>query len=216
MSGRAAGARSLREACVEEGLAIIGAGGIESLSLRDLARRLGVSHQAPYKHFPSRDHLLAEIVRRAFDDFAEALAAGERVGDAYEASRAMGVGYVGFALSRPLHYRLMFGGALPDADQHPEMMRSARRAFSLLRESLRRVFAASGTPISEADLDLESLVAWSSLHGVVSLLRTDAIGTLELDPRTIDGLVARALERVGSALGVAPPPIALPFARRES
>ncbi|MFX4450801.1 TetR/AcrR family transcriptional regulator, partial [Acinetobacter baumannii] len=40
------------------------------LSLRDVARRLGVSHQAPYKHFPSRDHILAEVVGRAYASFA--------------------------------------------------------------------------------------------------------------------------------------------------
>jgi AcrR family transcriptional regulator len=49
----------LREACVKQALEIIAKGGIDSLSLRDVARRLGVSHQAPYKHFPSRDHILA-------------------------------------------------------------------------------------------------------------------------------------------------------------
>lgn len=199
--------RNLREACVEEALSIIGSGGLETLSLRDLARRLGVSHQAPYKHFPSRDHLLAEIVRRAFDDFAAALAASEGQGDALSDSRAMGAAYVQFALSRPLHYRLMFGGALPDPAQHPDMMRSARRSFSLLRESLRRVFDATGTAVSETDLDLESLVAWSNLHGAVSLLHTDAVGALELAPGAIDALVGRSLERTASALGVIPSPI---------
>ena len=56
----------MREACVEEALAIVGEAGLEALSLREVARRLHVSHQAPYKHFPSRDHILAEVVGRAF------------------------------------------------------------------------------------------------------------------------------------------------------
>ncbi|MCG8692745.1 MAG: TetR/AcrR family transcriptional regulator, partial [Minwuiales bacterium] len=65
--------KDLREACVREALAIIDTSGVEELSLREVARRLGVSHQAPYRHFPSRDHILAEIVTRAFESFARYL-----------------------------------------------------------------------------------------------------------------------------------------------
>jgi AcrR family transcriptional regulator len=54
-------------------LAIIDSAGLEQLSLREVARRLYVSHQAPYRHFASRDHLLAEIVARAFEAFAQHL-----------------------------------------------------------------------------------------------------------------------------------------------
>lgn len=49
----------LREACVIAAQEVIAEKGVENLSLRDVARKLGVSHQAPYKHYPSRDHLLA-------------------------------------------------------------------------------------------------------------------------------------------------------------
>jgi AcrR family transcriptional regulator len=70
----------LPEACVTEALAIIRDVGIENLSLREVARRLGVSHQAPYRHFPSRDHLLAEVVDRCFRDFDAALGTGHDTG----------------------------------------------------------------------------------------------------------------------------------------
>ena len=66
---RAASAEDLKEACVVEALAMV-ARGPECLSLREVARRLGVPHHWPYKHFPTRDHLLAEIARRAFDHFS--------------------------------------------------------------------------------------------------------------------------------------------------
>src|SRR5690349_5193736 len=68
----------LKEACVRAAREVIAEKGIEQLSLREVSRKLGVSHQAPYKHYPSRDHLLAEVMRRCFQSFTEALDARER------------------------------------------------------------------------------------------------------------------------------------------
>jgi AcrR family transcriptional regulator len=60
----------LRDACIVAAQEVIAERGVENLSLRDVARKLGVSHQAPYRHYPSRDHLLAEVMRRCFQRFA--------------------------------------------------------------------------------------------------------------------------------------------------
>jgi AcrR family transcriptional regulator len=193
----------LKEACLAEALAIITQLGIEKLSLREVARRLGVSHQAPYRHFASRDHVLAEIVRRAFGQFALALSAPPQTDDPAADSLTMGMAYVQFALQEPLQYRLMFGGALPDPANHPEMMLGARDAFNVLRASLQRLFEARSEPFDKDAIDREALFAWSSLHGVVSLLRSDAIGTLDLAPTVRADFVAQALYRVGLALGIA-------------
>lgn len=194
----------LREACVTEAMAIIAQSGIEDLSMREVARRLGVSHQAPYRHFPSRDHILAEIVQRAFSEFATALQSPPQTDNAAQDSLAMGLAYVDFALSRPLHYQLMFGGALPEPGDHPEMLRGARKAFGVLRASLQRVFASRSQPYDQDRIDSEALFAWSSLHGLVSLMQTDALSTLDLSPQTRAGFTMHALQRVGAALGIAP------------
>gem|GEM_PF-1537080 len=126
----------LREACIREALAIIEVGGVESLSLREVARRLGVSHQAPYKHFPDRDHILAEIVRRAFESFATYLDSRPLTGDPINDMHEMGMAYLRYARTHPLQYRLMFSTPLPDPAQHPQMMQSARHAFDLLQMPL--------------------------------------------------------------------------------
>ncbi len=68
----------VREACLEEALAIIEESGVEALSLREVSRRLGVSHQAPYRHFTNRDDLLAELLSRCFEVFAAHLEARPR------------------------------------------------------------------------------------------------------------------------------------------
>lgn len=192
----------LREACLVEALAIINSSGVEKLSLREVARRLGVSHQAPYRHFASRDHLLAEIVQRAFGDFAVALRSAPHTDDPGADALAMGFIYVRFALTEPLKYRLMFGGSLPDPESHPEMMRGARDAFEVLRTALARLPEARGESPQREVIDSEALFAWSSLHGVVSLLRTDALGTLDLAQGTREAFVMQALQKIGAGLGI--------------
>jgi AcrR family transcriptional regulator len=185
-------------------MAIIEQEGLEKLSLRDVARRLGVSHQAPYRHFPSRDHVLAEIVRRAYAEFAAALRSTPITDNAAGDSLAMGVAYVQFALSHPLQYRLMFGSTLPDPHQHSEMMQGARDAFDVLRQTLGRVFATRPQPYDQEAIDREAMFVWSSLHGLVSLLRSDALNTLELSPETRSGITMHALQRIGFAVGIIP------------
>lgn len=201
-AGKPKAGLDLREACLAEALAIISAHGVEKLSLREVARRIGVSHQAPYRHFASRDHVLAEIVRRAFAEFAQALRGSPPTDDPAADSFAMGMAYVQFALAEPLKYRLMFGGTLPEPADHPDMMQGARDAFNVLRGSLIRLFEACAQQPDSDMIDHEALFVWSSLHGVVSLLRTDAIATLDLAPSARTEFVVHALQKVGAALGI--------------
>ncbi len=193
--------RDLREACVAEAMAIIAAEGVEKLSLREVARRLGVSHQAPYKHFPSRDHILAEIVARAFGDFARHLDAHPQSADADADLGRMGVAYLGYAISHPLEYRLMFGTPLPPGEDHPEMMRQARHAFALLCEGLRRRAVARGTSPGEDAIRLDALFIWSCLHGLAAIRSSAAAATLGLPASVMEASPGHVLGRIGDALG---------------
>ncbi|TKW79566.1 MAG: TetR/AcrR family transcriptional regulator [Bradyrhizobium icense] len=187
----------LREACVKEALAIIAKGGIDSLSLRDVARRLGVSHQAPYKHFPSRDHILAEVVGRAYADFAAHLEKRARSDDPYEDLGLLGRAYLDYARKHPLHYQLMFSTPLPDPAQHPDMMNKAEHAFASLREAIAKL------PGREpgADVELDALYAWSVVHGLASILQTRATQELGIRKATVAEATAHTLRRIGTALG---------------
>ena len=194
----------LKEACVAEALAIIASEGLENLSLREVARRLGVSHQAPYKHFPSREHLVAELVRRAFDDLAAALEARPRFDDPQEDSTGQGRAYVEYALRYPVNYRLMFGAPLPNPANHPDMMRSARGAFAQLRDGLALVFKAHGAPPGHFDLDLEAMYVWTTMHGLVSVLQTRAVTHLGLGEEVLEALPEHILKRIGMSFGGPP------------
>ena len=190
----------LREACLQEALAIIEADGVEQLSLREVARRLGVSHQAPYKHFPSRDHILAEIVARGFESFAQSLDERARSDDPREDLAEMLRAYLHFARAHPLQYRLMFGDLLPNLQKHPDMMRRAKYAFSLLCEGLRRLKQRNDGQHAEGLTDLDALFVWSSLHGLARILQSRALQTLELGPEVADAAVEHVVGRLDRAL----------------
>lgn len=174
--------------------------GIEKLSLREVARRLGVSHQAPYKHFASRDHIIAEMAARAFAGFAAHLDGRAQAVSPREDLGAMGRAYVEYALAHPLNYRLMFGTPLPDADEHPEMMRLARHAYALLEEALQRVHASEGREVPRDLVEKDALFVWSVMHGLVGILRSSVAPTLGISPELIAAVPEHVLSRIGSAL----------------
>ena len=128
----------LKEACVQAAREVIAEQGVEGLSMRDVARKLGISHQAPYRHFESRDHLLAEIMRRCFVDFADHLDHRAGSENTEEDLCSMGHAYLDYAQKKPLEYRLMFGTPWPEPAQHPELIENAVHAFDILRNNLRK------------------------------------------------------------------------------
>ncbi len=194
----------VREASVREALAIIAEHGVERLSLREVARRLGVSHQAPYKHFPSRDHLLAEVIARAFSSFADRLDARERSDDPAADLEAMGHAYLGFALERPLEYRLMFGTPLPEPAEHPTMLRQARHAFNLLEVAIGRLHAAQGRDDPELAAR-DALHVWATMHGLAGILRNDALSSLEISAEVLSSSVPHSFGRLSMGLAAEMP-----------
>jgi AcrR family transcriptional regulator len=193
--------RDLKEACVAEAMAIIAAEGVEKLSLREVARRLGVSHQAPYRHFPSRDHILAELVARAFAAFAAFLDRHPRTDDPDADMGRMGEAYLAYARDNPLAYRLMFGTPLPDWDEHPEMLRQARHAFSLLCDALRRRAVRRGEDKAEDVILRDALFVWSCLHGLAAIRCSDTAAALGIPAPLMEGMDGHVLARIGDALG---------------
>jgi len=188
--------RTLREACIDQAMRIIASDGVEALSLRDVARRLGVSHQAPYKHFASRDHIIAEIVVRAFAQLSAHLERRKRHTDPIEELASLGALYVGFARQQPLQYRLMFGTPLPDPDAHPEMMRQARVPFEVLRETIARLPGRGDA----REVERDALFAWATVHGLASILESRAGEQLGLHGRDIAEVTAHTLRRIGAAM----------------
>ncbi len=187
----------LKEACVQAAREVIAERGVEAWSMRDVARKLEISHQAPYRHFPNRDHLLAEIVKRCFIDFAAFLDEKSKV-EPQDELRAMGQAYMTYASTKPLEYRLMFGTPWPDPAVHPEVIKYAVHAFDLLRQHLIQVHGTS--PEHKKKAELEAMFIWSSLHGMATIEQSNVMNHLVLSNGVQDEARAFSMKMIGLAL----------------
>jgi AcrR family transcriptional regulator len=167
----------LKEACIQAARDVIAERGVEGLSMRDVARKLDISHQAPYRHFPSRDHLLAEIMRRCFEDFANFLDQSAKV-QSDDELRGMGEAYMTYAARMPLEYRLMFGTPWPEPAAHPELVKHAVHAFDVLRQNLLKKHGKKNGAKKQAEL--EAMFIWSALHGLATIEHSNVMQHLVL------------------------------------
>lgn len=157
---------NLRRALLDASLALITAEGLERFSMREVARRAGVSHQAPYHHFSDREAILAAIVAEGFQRLRDAsLAALEGLSDPAKRLSAIGKAYLDFALANPAHFKLMFRSELVREDRHEAAQACAQGAFDVLVSVAREVARKSG----QAD-HLVVLAGWSMVHGLATLM----------------------------------------------
>ncbi|MFD5876294.1 TetR/AcrR family transcriptional regulator [Streptomyces sp. NPDC060322] len=148
----------LRHALLTAALDVIGTDGPDALSLRDLARRAGVSHAAPAHHFKDRTGLLTAIAAEGYALFADALT------DAPDL-RERGVAYVRFATGHPAHFQVMFRPELHRADD-PDLRAAKARATEALRAGVSELPDADRGD----DTRLAGIAAWSLAHGFATLL----------------------------------------------
>jgi AcrR family transcriptional regulator len=188
----------LRDACIVAAQEVIAEHGIENLSLRDVARKLGVSHQAPYKHYPSRDHLLAEVMRRCFQRFATYLDARPHIDDPEKDLASLGEQYLRYAQQFPLEYRLMFSTTWPATALKAELVRDATHAFDVLRGVLKRIHGNSAAMREKVELD--ALYIWSTVHGLAGVMNGQCIDKLGLKASVRKNAVQHAMNRMGIGL----------------
>ncbi|MGW1841524.1 TetR/AcrR family transcriptional regulator [Streptomyces sp. NPDC001966] len=148
----------LRRAVLTAALDVIRTEGPGALSLRDLARRAGVSHAAPAHHFKDRTGLLTAIATEGYERFADALA------DAPDL-RERGVRYVRFATEHPAHFQVMFQPDLYRTDD-PGLLAAKDRASAELRAGVNGLSPAGRGD----DARLAGVAAWSLAHGFATLL----------------------------------------------
>jgi AcrR family transcriptional regulator len=163
-------ARGLKERLLEVTADLLATDGIEALSLREVARRAGVSHGAPLRHYPSLAALLSSVAAEGFRRLFAAVDAGVTAAgpDASARERLVGAahGYATFALANPGHFTLMFRPDLLDPNSE-EFAQAAPAAFSQLVELI-RAYQAEGWQPDVKPVHLAGAV-WGSVHGVTTL-----------------------------------------------
>jgi AcrR family transcriptional regulator len=177
---------------------VIAQQGAKALSLRDVARKLGVSHQAPYRHYPTRDDLLAEVLRQCFEEFALALSQRKPHLEPLDELGSLGDAYLAYAAQHPTEYALMFSDPWPQAAQHPLMAQAARFAFDELRAVLQRVYAQMPARRRSEWVDRDAVGIWAAMHGLASIARLDAHAALGLGPQArlrahVFGMIDRSM-----------------------
>lgn len=188
----------LKAACLQAARESIAEHGVERLSLREVARRLGVSHQAPYRHFPSRDHLLAEVIRQCFEDFARFLDSRDKQPAPEQDLDCLGTRYLQFAMERPLEYRLMFNTPWPEPAEEVGLVRDALHAFNILRKDLRSIHGSS--PDQQKQVDLDAMMIWSAMHGLASIMQSSAVRHLDLSEGLREQVPGYIMDRMRSLL----------------
>lgn len=184
----------LRRALIDAALELSMDKGVGSVSFREIARTVGVSQTAPYRHFPDLEHLLAAAsedglialrieLARAFDE-SEGAAPLERI-------EGLSRAYVRFSLRHRGHFRMMFGPGSPHPSTTPSLQAAARDTFQLF---LSKVSAAWPTP-SPRGIDARSatLHLWAVAHGVATLAIDGRAAFLGLDPSSAEQLSSRII-----------------------
>jgi AcrR family transcriptional regulator len=170
--------------------------GVAALSLREVARRAGVSHGAPAHHFGDKAGLLTALATQGFELFTQALAkARDDAGsDPQRRFAATGYAYVLFASEHRAHFEIMFRPELLRQDD--AALRAASDAsYAVLRGVVAEVQAAGF--LAGSDPEIVAIGAWSQAHGMATLWLT---GNLRTDPRYPDlESLARAVFPSGAA-----------------
>ncbi len=160
---------NLREALVEAALALIAEKGSAGFTVAEAARLAGVSPAAPYRHFRDAEALLAEVARRGFERFADALTAGWNDGrpDQFRAFEALGRAYLAFARDEPAYYAAMFETHIT-LEAYPGLLATSDRAFAILRDAAERLIATLPRDRRPPSLMI-ALHVWALAHGIASL-----------------------------------------------
>jgi AcrR family transcriptional regulator len=190
---------NLRTSLIETALKRLSEQNVETLSLRDLAQKTGVSIAAVYRHFPNKDALLAELAvdgfNRLISEWEQKLPDPAKVGAEARFSR-LGEIYVEFALASPAHYRLMFVHG--DLRRFPSLQEAAARCFGF-------VLAAASETVKEAGVKDKWVLptanaAWSLVHGYVMLSLGGRLTATDGKPHLPPGLLPHFLQLPKEAL----------------
>jgi AcrR family transcriptional regulator len=174
---------NLREALLKAALRLISEVGPTAFTLREVARRAGVSHNAPYRHFRDRDELMAAVSTEGYGELTRTMQeAVEHESNSLARLQQAGLAYVKFALRRPEHFTVMFDAPSSKPAQklcfspskmkikYPKAAEAAEESFRTLMNFVAACQQEGVLPAG--DTKALALLAWSMVHGTAKLAIT--------------------------------------------
>lgn len=152
--------------------------GVSGLSLRAIARDVGVTHAAPYRHFADKAGLIEAIATEGFEALGQEMASALATTQAVDRLRALGMGYVRFAVLNPAYFKVMFGPG------------QGEKQLDVLIETVRQAGAHG-----DRDAGHVALAAWCMVHGIATLAVDGRLSPADLDlaDDDVDGMVEALL-----------------------
>jgi len=189
---------NLREAMIEAALSLIAERGPAGFTYAEVARAAGVSPAAPYRHFPDRNALIAEVAKQGFERFAAELeAAATQAGPATPHGTAVAIierigrAYLAFARREPAAYAAMFEPGFPLEENAP-LLAASESAFGVMRRAAQTLSSALPKEVRPPAL-MVALHLWAMAHGVASLFVGRIAGAHRRLPMTPEELLEAGL-----------------------
>ena len=164
---------NLRETLLRAAIDLVGEVGPTAFTLREVARRAGVSHNAPYRHFRDKEDLMVAVATEGYRELTSTMAAAAaKEVCAVDRLKHAGLAYIEFALRRPEHFTVMFDAPFSGQSHHGSLD-AAKQAFSALVSFVKTAQdegeLTTGDPVEYAYL------AWTMVHGVAKLAITNRL-----------------------------------------
>ncbi|ADI31086.1 TetR/AcrR family transcriptional regulator [Methylotenera versatilis] len=164
--------QQLRTLIIDAARELFVARGVEAVTMREIAKRIGYSATSIYLHFADKEAVLRAILDVDMLALATSLNTILEIEDPVERMQALGYGYAEFALSFPNHYRLMFMAERIPCDPEKSSLQknnAEQDAYFLLKTVVNDVYLAGRFKAELQDVDLIAQIIWAGVHGVCSL-----------------------------------------------
>ena len=186
----------MKNALIKVGVQILSEEGVEGLSLRKLAQRAGVSHNAPYSHFQDKQSLIAAISTEGFKQLYNEL---DKAISAYpdDPRRQLQEGawaYVQFALNNTDTFKIMFSGVLEKEKEYPAFVEISHKTFERVVDVVHACQEAGVLPPEPADV--MAVAVWGMVHGMISLRLEGQISQTVLAAYDLRSIVLFALDQI--------------------
>ena len=196
----------LRSALLDAALEIINELGPQQLTIREAARRAGVSHTAPYRHFADKNQMIVAVLEQGFDLLKQTMqakkAAAEK--DPIYQFAASGMAYIDFALQHPAYYRVMYSGDLLSSSGQGSLQHTSSDTFKELVEDMKTCqqlnILKPGIP------ELQALSILSTVHGFVTLVNDNRVNALLGDNFQLDEIRDAVMAAIFEGIGAVIPP----------